>query len=255
MDIVFDRGSRDSPKGHALLYFRSSSEPEAVWVTYVVILPISVDVSKYVPPFLMNQVAELGPTDLSAFAFPPAPERLDSYAMMEVMADRRDDDVLYGGAINPEDVASGMMSINEAVHKYADLYGEVVGVATSGDQREEGDDGGLGVNEVLYGLMSDGDKLSELTKLVGRLRFSLDGAESNLVTETEEEIDLLSRHLPQNHNIAQLVAAVKSGDKGASLADLYLQRCFHLVREEYGKVSEAEERIRQLEDEGASEEG
>ena len=66
MDITFDRGSSDRPKGHALLYFRSSSDPDQIWVTYLVILPITVDVSKYVPPFLMNQVGEMGPKDLSA---------------------------------------------------------------------------------------------------------------------------------------------------------------------------------------------
>ena len=46
MELVFDRGDRGSPKGHALLYFRSPDDPEAVWVTYIVILPITVDVSK-----------------------------------------------------------------------------------------------------------------------------------------------------------------------------------------------------------------
>ena len=70
MDIVFDRGSKEEPKGHALLYFRSRSSLEEIWVTYTVILPITVDVTKYVPPFLMNQVGELGPKELSAFAFP-----------------------------------------------------------------------------------------------------------------------------------------------------------------------------------------
>ena len=247
MDTVFERGDRDAPKGHAMLYFRSSSDPDAVWVTYVVILPISVDVSKYVPPFLMNQVGEIGPKDLSAFAFPPAPERIESYAVMEKLAERRDDDILYGGAINAEDVASAMMSINDSVHKYAELYGEVAGGAAAAGPPDESDDSGLGVNEVLYGLMSDSDKLSELTKLVGRLRFALDGAEGELVSETEVEIDLLSRHLPENHYVPELVAAIKSGDQGAGLAELYLQRCFHLVREEYGKVSEAEQQIKQLE--------
>ena len=61
MEIQFDRGDRDKPRGHALLYFRNKSDPDEVWVTYVVIMPISVDISKYVPPFLMNQVGDLNP--------------------------------------------------------------------------------------------------------------------------------------------------------------------------------------------------
>jgi len=45
-----------------------------------------------------------------------------------------------------------------------------------------------------------------------------------------------------------LVDAARSGDDtGAKLADLYLQRCFHLISEEYMKVGEVESQIRQLE--------
>ena len=250
MDLVFDRGGRDSPKGHALLYFRSSDDPDAVWVTYVVILPITVDVSKYVPPFLMNQVGEIGPKDLSAFAFPPAPERLDSYEVMEALAAQRDDDILYGGSTNATDVPSAMMAINDAVQQYAEAYTAVAGVVGPADPEEASADSGLGVNEALYGLMSDSDKLGELTKLVGRLRYAVDGAEANLVSETEAEIDLLSRHLPPNHDVPLLIAAVKSNDShSASLADLYLQRCFHLVHEEYAQVSQTEDQIKRLESE------
>ena len=83
MDVVYERGSREAPKGHALIYFRSSSDRDEVWVTYAVILPISVDVSKYVPPFLMNQLGDVGPKEMSAFAFPPAPEKLSGYGQIE----------------------------------------------------------------------------------------------------------------------------------------------------------------------------
>ena len=256
MDFVFDRGDKQRPKGHALLYFRSSSAPDEVWVTYIVILPVSIDVSKYVPPFLMNQMGELGPKDLSAFAFPPAPERLGDYAALEAMAEMRDDDVLSGGAINPDDVASSLMSVGEVVQRYAETYAQIVADAAPTGGDGEGALPGLAVNDVLYGLMSDGDKLSELTKLVGRLRFALDGSERNLIQESEEEIDLLARHFPENHSIPQLVEAVKSSDsRGAKLADLYLQRCFHLVHEDYAKVAKTEEEIRSLERELAADQG
>ena len=253
MDLVFDKGSLDSPRGHALLYFRNPNEPDAVWVTYVVILPITVDVSKYVPPFLMSQVGELGATDLSAFAFPPAPERLDSYSVMEELAKRREDDILFAGNLDPADVASAMMSINEAVQSYAARCGEVVGASSEASTSEPDQEPGISVNEVLYGLMSDADRLSELTKLVGRLRFALDGAEPELAKEAETEISVLSEHLPANHGIPQLLGAVKSKDaNAATLADLYLQRCFHLVREEYTQVGESDARIRELEGEEAT---
>ena len=248
MELVFDRGDRGSPKGHALLYFRSPDDPEAVWVTYIVILPITVDVSKYVPPFLMNQVNELGPTDLSAFAFPPAPERLGSYSEMEAIAAQRDDDVLFAGATDATDVSASMVEINDAVQQYAEACSTIPGVIGPADTGQEADDGGLSVNETLYDLMSDSAKLSELTKLVGRLRYAVEGGEENLISETEVEIDLLSGYLPPNHDVPLLIAAVKSNEaRSANLADLYLQRCFHLVHEEYAQVGETEDRIRRLE--------
>ena len=250
MEIRFERGSGDQPKGHALVYFRNSAGPDELWASYLVILPISVDLAKYVPPFLMNQVGELGPKGLSAFAFPPAPERLGSYTTLEELAARRDDDVLFAGDFDPANVTSAMMSINEAVEQYAELYSQFAGAslqAAEGDQ-EEGEGAGPGVSEVLYGLMSDNDRLGELSKLVGRLRFAVEGSDANLIEEAEEEIDLLARHLPDGHNVPRLIEAVKSGDsRDAELAELYVQRWFHLVREEYGKLGQVEERIKELE--------
>ena len=248
MDVVFERGSKEEPKGHALLYFRSSSDAQEAWGTYLVILPIAVDVSKYVPPFLMNQVGELGPKDLSAFAFPPAPEKVESHKHLEELADIRDDDILFGGTINPNDVASAMMSVNEMVQWYAELYGERTGVSQAVESAADETAAGFGVNEVLYGLMSDGDRLSELTKLVGRLRFAREGGEGSLMKEAEADINILSQYLPENHQAHRLIEAAKAGDsRGAVLADLYLQRCFYLIQEEYVKLGKVEEEIRALE--------
>jgi hypothetical protein len=256
MDIVFDSGSQERPKGHALLYFRSSSDPEEIWVTYMVILPIAVDVSKYVPPFLINQVGELGPKDLSAFAFPPAPEFLGSYGDLKEMAALRDDDILFAGTVNPSDVPAAMMLINEVVQQYAEMYAQLVEVRVPTEHGDESEEGGVAVSEVLYGLMSEGDKLGELTKLVGRLRFSLEGSDSGLIREAEEEINLLARHLPANYNIPQLVQVVKSSDRrGAELAELYLQRCYNLAQEDYGKLGQVEQKIRDFEGERTADQG
>ena len=256
MAIDFEKGSSEAPKGHALLYFRGSPDPDEIWVTYLVILPISVDVSKYVPPFLMNQVGEAAPKDLSAFAFPPAPERLESHALLEEMAAKREDDILFGGTINPSDVPSAMMSINDAIQKYAEIYTEVVGIAGQAPEESQEETPGLAVDEVLYGLMSESDKLGELTKMVGRLRFAVEGSDSGLVEEAEQDIGRVARYLPDNLSIPQLVQAAKSVDsRGAELAELYLQRCYHLVQEEYGKLGPVEEQIKEVEGGLAPQEG
>lgn len=254
MNIEFHRGEPTRPKGHALIYFRSSMNTDEVWATYVVILPITVDVSKYVPPFLMNQMGEIGSKNLSAFAFPPAPEQIEGYEALERMAELRDDDVVYAGSYNPTDVTDAMMRISDVVQTYAEGYSDLRGssmVASeqSSNESEESGTEGLAINDVLYELMSDGDKLSELSKLIGRLRFAVDGSDGPLIEETESEITLLARHLPDSHNIPQLVQAVKSNDKrSAELADIYLQRSYHLVHEDYAQLAAIESRIKDLED-------
>ena len=250
MDFTFDRGSQDSPKGHAILYFRSVDDHDQCWATYIVILPILVDVSKYVPPFLMNQMGEIGPTDLSAFAFPPAPEQVNGFGYIEELASGRDDDVLYGGTINTSDISAALMVVNEAIAWYAQLYADNTAPETESDCSDVSVDAlpGFGVNEVLYELMSDADKLGELTRQVGRLRDALNIGDRGLAEDTQQEIAILGHHLPDNHQITELVDAARSGDDtGAKLADLYLQRCFHLISEEYMKVGEVESQIRQLE--------
>ena len=248
MDIVFDKGGKERPRGHALLYFRKSSDPEEIWVTYLVVLPLTVDVSKYVPPFLINQVGELGAKEISSFAFPPAPERLGSYAALEETAAKRDDDVLYGGTLDPSDIPSCMMSINEIVQQYAEMCLQVMVSSDQAEEIDEGDEGRLGVNEVIYAMMSKSDKLGELTRLVGRLRFAVEGQDANLIKEAEDDISLLAANLPPDHKTPQLVKAAKSTDRhGAELAGLYLQRCYHLVQEEYVKLVQVDERIREME--------
>ena len=216
-------------------------------------LPISVDVSKYVPPLLMSQMGEIGPKDLSAFAFPPAPELAESLRHLETLADLRGDDLIHAGTYNSSDVPGGMMAVSEAVQSYADLYGNYVEGAQPSGAGETELSSGLGVNEVLYGLMSDTDRLGELTKLVGKLRFAIDGREDVLAAEAEADINLLVSHLPDNHKTARLIESLKDeGPTGARLADLYLQRCFHLIREDYVKLGEVEDEINTLEKEGPS---
>ena len=254
MDLIFERGDVANPKGHALVYFTSSGVPEEVWATYLIVLPIKVDVTKYVPPFLMNQMGELGPKDLSAFAFPPSPEKIPDRRFLDQLADRRDDDILFGGPVGADDVSSAMFTVNDLLQSYAQVYSESSSASVEAEGNDEGRAAEVGINEVLYGLMSESDRLGELTKLIGRLRYAVDGNEESLVRETEDEIDLLSRHLPDDLHVPRMVAAVKAADdRGARLADLYLQRSFHLVREAFAEMGTIDRQIETLEAERSAE--
>ena len=248
MAVDFERGDPNAPKGHALLYFKSSVDPDEIVGTYIICFPISFDISKYVPPFLMGQVSGLDPKDMSALAYPPAPEKLEGHSALTALAASREDDILFSGTLNPSDVPSAMMAVNDAVREYNEKYVSFKEAALIDDSSAEPDLPGLAVNDVLYGLMSDGDKLSELTRLVGKLTFAAEGNEEVLVVEAERDLVTLAHHLPENHRVARLIdEAKKGGEDGSRLADLYLQRCFHLAQEEYVKLGQVEEQISDLE--------
>ncbi len=251
MDITFDRGNEDTPKGHAFVYFRNSADPDEVWASYIVMLPITVDVSKYAPPFLMSLIPDGSMQDMSSFAFPPAPEQMESFEQIQKLAEMRDDDVLFAGNVNTSDLPSMMLAAGDAVDKYTEMYkavAEQAGLtgAASGDAAL--DEGSVGINEVMYGLMSDSDKLSELTTLVGKLRFAVDSNEVALINEAEADIAMLSRHLGFDHKIDRIVEGIKQGSEDARrLTMLYVQRCYCIVQEDYIMLGNVEQQIAAIE--------
>ena len=251
MDFTFEKGSEQSPRGHALIYFHNSQDASELLATYMIVFPILTDVSKYVPPFLLNQIGEMGANELSAFAFPPAPEPMADFEAIEKLAEIRQDDIIYGGSINATDVITMIGTVNEAISWYSDLWERyaqperAIEVVDGDDEAEVG----LSVNDVLYGLMSDQDKLNELTRLVGRLRDAVNSGDMSLAAETRGEIIALGRHLPDNHQVSRLAnAAGSEGENAARLTSLYLQRCFHLTSEEYVMLGQVEDEIRSIEE-------
>lgn len=260
MDITFDRGDPERPKGHALLYFRVNTEPDKVYATYVVTLPVKADIGKYVPPFLASHLGNLPMSDLSAFAMPPVPEPAGSYEDLEKMSRLRDDDLIYGSSMFSFDLPRMMEAVTEAVQAYSQMYanqrsGPAALEAESAqlethESEHTGQDRSYDVNEVLFSLMSERDKLGELSKLLGRLRFAVEGDDSRHASEVAEEIVALSRHLPEEFQVPALLAVARDvSQKGSRLAQLYLDRCFRLVDGDLSAARDLEEQIRSLKDE------
>ena len=262
MDLYFDRGQEGSPSGHALLYFKVDTEPDKVYASYVVTLPIKADLTKYVPPFLASTLGALPLNDLSAFAMPPVPEPVDGYEVLERLSQQRGDDLVYGGSIFSFDLPRLMESVSEAVSKYAELYsaaGKAVASATEStataeeqpELEEEGEaaDTSLSVNEVLFSFMSEGDKLSELARLLGQLRFAVEGYDRAAVDEVGEEIRALARHLPEEFQVSNLLAVAQdTSERSSQLAKLYLDRCFRLSAGDTGQAAVLEAEIRRLQE-------
>ena len=257
MDLQFEIGDPQRPRGHALLYFRVETEPDQVYGTYIVTLPITADLTKYVPPFLASHLGTgaAGPlANFSSFAMPPMGELVQGgYDQLVRLANLRQDDLVFGGSMFSYDLARMMESVSEAVQAYSSAWARVspgsIGAAADatpggasiplgasqpelapvmGDDAAESD--GMGVNEVLWSFMSEGDRLAELSRLLGRLRFAQEGNDIATIADVTAEIAALGRLLPQEFYIDALVAAAfDTSAEGARLAQLYLERCYSLT--------------------------
>jgi hypothetical protein len=253
MDLTYEHGDPNAPKGHALLYFRTQDGSPKLYATYLLTLPIAIDLVKYMPPFLAPHMEEMKGQDMSAFAFPPVPEEVPSHRQLKALAQAREDDLLFGGAVDPTQVPELLATVNEIVQAYAHAYAtsNTAAAAASLEEPEEAGSerlSGVGVEEMLYQLMSDRDRLAELAGLMGKLRFASEGNDARQVQEVEEEMAPLVKQLPETYRVQQLLRAAKSPTPaGGELAQLYLERCYKLADEDYLRVGEMEERIRGLE--------
>ena len=274
MDLIFDNGDSQNPRGHALLYFRVDTEPDTVYATYVVTLPVKSDLTKYVPPFLASHLGNMPLSDLSAFAMPPVPEAVGSFSELERLSHLRGDDLVYGGSMFSFDLARMMETATEAVQVYSSLCSDSLAMNSSPaegaaaaiseelretlqappapepePEPEEEQDDSLNVNEVLFSFMSESDKLSELSKLLGRLRFAVDGSDQSASEEVSAEVTVLARHLPENFKVGELLEVAKdNSERSSQLAKLYIDRCFRLSAGEELAATELDAQILLLKD-------
>jgi hypothetical protein len=157
------------------------------------------------------------------------------------------------------DLPRMMESTTDAVQTYAQLCGDYFGKrsesreALTAESSRSGadDDASYGVNEVLFGLMSENDKLGELSRLLGKLQFAQQGKDRNMVAEVIEEITALSRHLPTEFQVSDLLAAAQEATgRGSQLAQLYLDRCFRMSAGDANRVRELDQQIATLQRQG-----
>ncbi len=265
MTLEYHLGDPANPRGHALIYFRDGADPDRVGASYVVMLPVSVDIRKYVPPFLAGQVEQLGTGDMSSFAFPPAPEPVPSESWLRDTASVRGDDLLFGGVANLDDITSLMAAVADIASEYSSQYENLTSVKADPEPQQVGSrasDPGSGsglasgagdresaadVNDVMYSLMAEPDLLTELTKLMGRLQYESSGGDLTGARESEAKIRAIGRQVPENRRIDLLVGAALDGrPESAQRAQLYLERVFAMYREDYTRVHVIEQEIKEL---------
>lgn len=258
MEIHFLRGDAQTPKGHAIFIARSTQDPRVIFYTYCVIPPLPLSLGKYLPAFL---AAQLPPEELREAAnvnvmpIPPMLEEGSTLEYLEMLAERRDDDLCDLGTINPRDDGAKVQRVADGCQEYGQLYLNYSSTfrqapTTSIPMAEEEssvplDD--LDAEELLLQTMTDRQRLTELGKLVGTVRYALEGHDAHLLKETQQRMRRLAKLLPDKYRASELLkSATDPGERGARLAQLYLERGFKLLDEEYADIPRIEQAIREL---------
>ena len=247
MSLEFQRGDPDNPVGHAILYFISAEDGESVLATYLVVPPIKIELAKYMPPMFASNVSFSDVDSVSAIPLPPMPEPVGSVPYLEALADSRGDDLTFGGSVNASDVERMLHTTSEAAQDYLRLYNSRPTLPDSLAQMEGPSASEGSMDDLLIPLMSDKDKLGELSKLAGSMRYAVEGNDQATAEELRSQMESLGRHLGEKFRIEDLInAALTPGLLASRLSALYTERCYKLCDEDYMEVARIEDEIEKL---------
>jgi len=246
-DLVYELGNPAEPVGHAFLYFTVRVGDPAVAATYIVVPPVAIDFSRYVPPLLASSLGSAGLLAQAAFLpVPPVPEQLELRELRR-LARRRGDDILVGGTqMVSDDVGSQITRVAEIGDAYARAYRDALShmpelepEAPAGDLTE--------ASALLYSVLSEAERLEELSRQVGRLRYALEGSDRSLAEATRAEMRAIAAYLPEKYQASELIeAAGRPGPSGARLAELYVARGYKLAGDSFEGIAPLDAEIASL---------
>ena len=256
MSIRFLRGDPQTPKGHAIFIARSGTDNRTVLATYCVVPPMPLSLAKYLPSFLASQ---LSPEDLQeatnvpVMPIPPMLEEGSTLERLQILAERRDDDLCDIGTVNPKDEGARMQLVAQGCQEYGQFYvnfastfAQVQSTAAVAEEAPIALDD-MDAEELLIQTMTDRQRLAELGKLVGVARYALEGHDEQQVQETKRRMRRVAEPLAEKYRSAELMeAAFDPKERGARLAELYLERAYKLLDEEYAEIPRIERAIREL---------
>lgn len=252
MQLRFELGDSQAPRGHAILYAQSGGGASAVLATYCVVLPIQFSIGKYLPPMFASQMPLEGLRDAAAMSVVPIPPMLEdapNLAQLRGIAERRGDDLCDLGNIRISDEGQRMTYAAEACAQYAQLFATYASrwptVVEEAPDVTPLDD--LDVDAVMAQVLPERDRLSELARLIGQARYALDVHDTNQLDEVKRSMRRIAESLPGKYRADQLMeAALRTDATGPRLAELYLQRAYKLLDEDYASIPPIEETIRAL---------
>jgi hypothetical protein len=249
--LTFRVGDHNRPRGHALVFFRDGDAPDDVWATYLVVAPIKMDLGKYIPAAFASQLSgQLSAAAPSAYPLPPVPEKFEGgLPGLEHLAELRADDLIDGGTLRMSDPLYALQPVTDIGTQYAEqcrvyFESEPAALDARGNAPSSSSTNDVDVDELLLQVMPDREKVGRLARLTGTLRYAIDGGDSRLMEETVADMQRVGRRLPEKFRPAELIAAARSpSPKAAELAQLYLERCYRLVDEDYAALADIDRRI------------
>jgi hypothetical protein len=242
-------GDPDRPRGHALVFFRDADDPDSIWATYLVVVPIAMDLAKYIPAAFAPQLAgQLVGGAPAAYPLPPMPERLDGgLEHLDRLAELRSDDVLDGGTLRVGEPWQALHPVTEIGAQYAEACtryiasAPAVGAAPTAPSLSASS---VDVDNLLLQVMPDGEKVSRLARLTGTLRYAVGGHDTGLAQETVDEMERIGRFLGDKYRLPELITAARTeGEPAGHLAQLYVERCYKLAEEDYAALGDLDRRI------------
>jgi len=176
---------------------------------------------------------------------PPEPEKVASHDTLRVLAEQRNDDLVLAGDAPGSQIEQLLTYTTEAAQLYFHLYEDfartfpAVPAPESTQQLE-----GPSAEELTYAMMGERDRLGELSKLAGTLRYALDGNDDQLARETSDRMRLLAKHMAPKYWADRMVEAANTpGPSGGRLSQLYLERGYKLLDEDYAAMAQLDEQI------------
>jgi hypothetical protein len=263
MQLSFDLGDPQAPRGHAIVYAHAGDNRNHILATYCVVLPIQFSIGKFLPPMLASQLPMEGlqdPEAMSVVPIPPILEDAPSLEQLRLVAERRGDDLCDIGTIFISDDSQRMTYAAEACQSYAQLFAEYArnwpNVVVENPEVSHTPLDDLNVEEVLAGVLSERDRLADLVGMVGQARYAIEGHDQRLLEEVTQSMRRLARTLPEKYRANQLIDVATRGDGSSPhLAELYIKRAYKLADEEYADIPAIDSEIRALHETEQSHDG
>jgi hypothetical protein len=255
VQLRFELGDPQAPRGHAILYARASGASGAsgrYLATYCIVLPIPFSIGKYLPPILAGQMPmeamEQSLPDASAMPIPLMLEDASSLAALRQLAERRGDDLCDMGTLVIGDDSHRLTFAAEACNEYGQLYGDYrrgwpdPETPMSSPPLDE-----LDVESVVAMALPERQRLGEVARLIGQARYAMETGDRKQLETATIHLRNVARSLPEKYRADQMVeAALRTDAIGPHLAELYLQRAYKLADEQYIDIPPIEQEIREL---------